>query len=201
MSEIPRPQLTVIAGPNGAGKSTITEAGITPFLAHFNVPLVNPDNIARQIAPDNINSPETHLRAGRIALRQRENLLKEHKSFAMETTLSGQGEIDMIRRAHAAGYKINLIFVGIGSSQHSHARVAERVAKGGHAVAASDIERRYVRTMANLPRILPFATRVRIIDNSAKERRRIFNKDQDRIKYISKDMPAWAREALASILP
>jgi predicted ABC-type ATPase len=61
-----KPQLWVIAGPNGAGKSTLVQRYVAG-----RVPVVNPDDIAREIDPHHHGEPGTMLRAGRLALQQR----------------------------------------------------------------------------------------------------------------------------------
>lgn len=54
------PELIVVAGANGAGKSTLTK------LFTINIPVVDPDAIAREIAPE---QPElAALAAGRKAI-------------------------------------------------------------------------------------------------------------------------------------
>ena len=77
-------QLWIIAGPNGSGKTTLTERYI-----EGKIPVINPDNIARNLNPANPTDPATTLRAGREALMQQRQSLEQGKSFALETTFSG----------------------------------------------------------------------------------------------------------------
>lgn len=104
MSVATRPQLRVIAGPNGAGKSTLVQR----FAVASRVPVVNPDVIARAIDPHHHGEPATMLRAGRLALQQRQALLQAGKSFALETTLTGRSELAFMKQAQASGYKLTL---------------------------------------------------------------------------------------------
>jgi len=46
------------------------------------------------------------------------------------------------------------------------ARVRARVARGGHDIAESKIRQRFDRSRANLIRLLPYLTELRLIDNS-----------------------------------
>ncbi len=101
-----RPQLWVIAGPNGAGKSTLVRRHLTG-----KVPVVNPDDIARELSPHNPSLKNAE--AGRLAIKQRAVFLQECRSFAVETTLTGKGEIKLMELAVSAGYKVNFIFVGV----------------------------------------------------------------------------------------
>lgn len=105
-----RPQIWVLAGPNGAGKSTIARRF---FIGR--IPFVNADDIARDLDPNDVNSISAHMRAGRIALELRDGYLNRSETFAMETTVTGKSELALMRRAREAGYKVNLIFVGIGN--------------------------------------------------------------------------------------
>lgn len=92
------PQLWIVAGPNGAGKTTLADE----YLAGI-VPIVSPDSIA---ASQGLNP----IQAGMAAIREQERLLAQRSSFAVDTTLSGKREIELMSRARDAGYKTNLIF-------------------------------------------------------------------------------------------
>lgn len=98
------PQLWIVAGPNGAGKTTLADE----YLAGI-VPVVSPDSIA---ASQGLNP----IQAGRAAILEQERLFAQRSSFAVDTTLSGKREIELMNRARNAGYKTNLIFMGIRKS-------------------------------------------------------------------------------------
>ena len=177
-----RPQLWVIAGPNGAGKSTLVKRHIIG-----KIEVVNPDDIAREQGISN-------RKAGELALLQRTENLKNGRTFAVETTLTGMGEIKLMQFAAAAGYKINLIYVGVKDVGMSAARVNQRVSLGGHNVPIDDIFRRYERSVTNLPKAMAVADRVWIFDNSYNRRRLLLRTDQDKTKLISHDLPAWFKK-------
>ncbi|GFN47178.1 zeta toxin family protein [Candidatus Regiella insecticola] len=179
-----KPQLWVIAGPNGAGKSTLVRQ-------HFfgKLPIVNPDDIAKDLSTD--YSSNKTLEAGKIAVRQRSIFLAERRSFAIETTLTGRSEIRLMKAAGKAGFKVNLIFIGLDDVTLSAARVALRVRTGGHAVPAKDIFRRYDRCMANLPIAMNYAVRVWIIDNSDMRRRLLLARETNKIKHLVSSLPCW----------
>lgn len=122
------PQLWVFAGPNGAGKSTLVATRLRERL-----PIVNPDVIAVRISQNRPDLPAV-IEAGKIAVRERAALLAARESFAIETTLSGNSEIRLMREASGAGYKLNLVFVGVRSANVSEVRVAHRVRMGLHNV-------------------------------------------------------------------
>lgn len=190
-----RPQLWVIAGPNGAGKSTLARR----YLAG-RVEIVNPDDIAQQIAPDRRDDPAVAGRAGRIAIERRRALLDAGQSFAFETTLTGHSERAVMAEARDRGFKVNLVFVGIRDVEQSDSRVIERVKLGGHAVSRSDLERRYGRSMANLPAAMQIAHRVFVVDNTRNRSRLILSREDGRTKLVSSRLPEWAREAIPAEL-
>lgn len=186
-----QPQLWVLAGPNGAGKSTIARRHIIG-----RVPFVNADDIAYQLDPSDVNSPAAHLRAGRLAVEEREGRLARRETFAMETTLTGKSELALMRRAAEAGYKVNLIFVGLDDVALSAARVHARVRRGGHNVPKDAILRRYGRSMEALPEALSIAHRAWVFDNSDSRRRLLLKRDQGEVKKLSADLSAWAEQAI-----
>jgi predicted ABC-type ATPase len=99
-----RPQLWVFAGPKDAGKSKL----VAKYL-RSRLPIVNPDVIAvvmSEADDENLNI----LQAGKIALQLRADLLASGHSFAIETTLSGNSELKLMRDAKARGYKVNFVF-------------------------------------------------------------------------------------------
>lgn len=184
-----RPQLWFIAGPNGAGKSTLAER----FSMEKRLTLVNPDNIAREMNP---HHPENAgIQAGREALKQQNRLLAEKKSFVIESTMSGKRELELLRQAKAAGYKVNLVYCGVESPQRSLFRVETRVAAGGHHVPPVDVLRRYGRSMLNLSEALKIVDRALIFDNSKGRHRLAVTMEGGAIRILAKNLPEWLVKA------
>ncbi len=183
-------RLWVFAGPNGAGKSTFVAQRVPDRL-----PVVNPDEIARTL-PIRSTSQARLVEAGRLAVAQRAAYLGARRSFAIETTLTGRSEIDLMRRAGAAGYRINLIFIGLSDAALSAARVAGRVQNGGHGVPLADVFRRYGRSMDHLALALDCAYRALVIDNSKDERRLLLHWEAGVPRRVSRDLPRWAMSAI-----
>lgn len=159
-----RPSLIVVAGPNGSGKTSLT----TKVLQHKwleGCPYINADNIARDVFGD-WNSIESVLSAARLAEAERERYLREHKSMAFESVLSGQDKIDFIKRAKDSGYFIRLFFVGTDHPSINAARVTRRVMEGGHDVPIPKIISRYSKSIANFVAAASLADRSYIYDNS-----------------------------------
>ena len=91
------PCLWVIAGPNGAGKSSLVGARFSKSL-----PIVNPDDIARDLADRDNGAAE----AGRMAVAERRRLMDAGVSFGIESTLSGVGVLRFMARARDTGYRL-----------------------------------------------------------------------------------------------
>jgi predicted ABC-type ATPase len=185
------PQLWVIAGPNGAGKSTLTAKYLEGRLE-----IINPDLIARELDPSDPNGTRVRLQAGREAIRRQEACLASDQDFSFETTLSGHRELTVLYRAKEAGFKVNLVYVGIHSPRATMGRIRERVASGGHDIPPPDVVRRYERSLANLPRALELVDRAFILDNSGRGYRMLLSVERGRVRHVSANLPAWARNAL-----
>lgn len=135
------------------------------------------------------------MRAGRNALVQRKQLIADRHSFAVETTFSGHQELALMRDAKAAGYKVNLIFICTESPLVSMGRIALRVEDGGHRVSGTDIERRYRRSLANLPQGLELADRAWLLDNTRAKMRLIASLEHRQVKSMTNALPRWVRQA------
>lgn len=121
-------------------------------------------------------------RAGRIAVAQRSRLLAEGRTFGIETTLTGNSELQLMRAAKAKGYKVNLVYVGLENAGDSNSRVTTRVQRGGHDVPEQDILRRFDRSLANLPIAMQLSDTVRVLNNSGERRRPLLKINQGRVR-------------------
>lgn len=184
------PQLWVFAGPNGAGKTTLTTKRVAG-----RVPIVNPDEIAKTLTPGS-SEPAALLKAGRIAIEQRRARLAARETFAIETTLTGKGEIAFMQAARDAGYKVNLVYIGLNRAEDSQARVATRISTGGHSVPTVDLHRRFARSMANLPAAMQIAHRSYVIDNSGEGYRLLLVRMARETRYVRRRLPVWSKAAI-----
>ena len=66
-------------------------------------------------------------------------------NFAVETTLATKTYAARIRRWQSAGYHVVLHFIEVPSADFAVARVARRVAAGGHDIPEADVRRRFTR--------------------------------------------------------
>lgn len=138
-------KIVIIAGPNGAGKTTFAKE----FLPNeANCPeFINADLIAAGLSPF---MPETAAaRAGRLMLAEMDERVRQRRSFAFETTLSGYAYARRITRWLLLGYHVKLIFLSLPSADMAVARVAARVAQGGHNVPEEVIRRRFKGGLRN----------------------------------------------------
>jgi predicted ABC-type ATPase len=102
-----------------------------------------------------------------IADRRREACIEAKRSFSFETVMSHPSKVDILVRAKAAGFFVQLFFVGTDDPQTNIERVALRVAQGGHDVPRDRIVPRWKRTMALLGDAIRTADRSFLFDNSA----------------------------------
>lgn len=139
-------KIVIIAGPNGAGKTTFAleflprEADCPDF--------INVDLIAAGLSP--FDPDQAAIRAGRLMLEEIRRRVRNGNSFAFETTLSGRHYARMIPRWRAMGYHVKLIFLNLPTADLAVARVAARVAQGGHNVPEPVVRRRFDRGLRNL---------------------------------------------------
>jgi len=162
-SPIAAPRCIVIAGPNGAGKTTFAREFLPKDtdIIHF----VNADLIAGGLSA--LRPEIAAVTAGRVFLAELDRLAAAKTSFAFETTLSGRGYAARLRTWKAAGYRIEIAYLRIASTELALKRIASRVRQGGHNVPKEDVIRRFERSWANFSRVYrPLADAWSVYDNS-----------------------------------
>ena len=161
------PVLIFLAGPNGAGKSTFFET----YLAHFGLPFVNADRIARALSSAAPAAPAGDLdRQGFTeAEKLRAAFMEAGLSFCTETVFSDPAgaKVGFLAGARRRGFAIFLVFIGLESATLSVARVMQRVRHGGHDVPDDKLHARFPRTLANLQAAIPLADEAFVFDNSS----------------------------------
>ena len=101
-----------------------------------------------------------------IAYYVREKLLNEKKRFSFETVFSHGSKLSIMQQAKEQGYKVYLYFVSTESTEINIARVASRVAQGGHDVPVDKIVSRYYRSLDFLYKACQIVDAVYFFDNS-----------------------------------
>ena len=138
----------ILAGPNGAGKTTFARSFL-PAEAQYKR-FVNADLIAAGLSP--FDPAAAALKAGRLMLAEIAEATSRGESFAFETTLSGLGYLQHVRRWRAVGYHVKLFFFRLPDPDTAIARVTARVRQGGHDVPEAVIRRRFEAGLRNLAR-------------------------------------------------
>ena len=142
-------RIIIVAGPNGAGKTTFAREYL---LKEGHCPdFVNVDLIAAGLSP--FDPDRAAIRAGRIMLAEIQRRVRKGESFAFETTLSGHGYVRMIPSWRREGYRVKLVFLSLPHPELAIARVAARVAQGGHHVASGVVRRRFHSGLRNFQEI------------------------------------------------
>ena len=156
------PTIYVIAGCNGAGKTTFAREFLPKEAKCLR--FMNADEIARGLSP--LKPSAGAIQAARLLLSQVRESLRRRETFALESTLSGKTYVRLFRHAMGSGYEIELHYLWLSSPAHAIARVQLRVRQGGHHVPATDVRRRFKRSLAHLvDDYLPLATRWAIWDS------------------------------------
>lgn len=132
------PTAVLLAGPNGAGKTTFINGYLRERAEAFR--FVNPDEVARGLTGD---GPQRDMAAGRRVLELLDELVAQRADFVLETTLATRSHAVRIREWKAAGYRVELIYIRLPSAEASIARVAHRVAQGGHGIPEATLRRRF----------------------------------------------------------
>jgi predicted ABC-type ATPase len=157
--------LIAIAGPNGAGKSSTAPALLRDLFELDN--FVNADVLAQEISP--MESTAAVLAAGRAVLREMDRLARSGVDFAFESTLASRSLAPWVRSlCTERGYAFHLIYLWLPSPALAAARVARRVAMGGHDVPPEVVRRRFYRSLKNLFELYqPLAESWHYYDNSS----------------------------------
>ena len=135
-----QPTLLVIGGPNGSGKTTALD-----FLARAGRAIpnyANADEVARSLSGD---LDERNTRAQIIVRERRDAAIASGSSFSYETVMSHHSHVEAMKAARANGFFVQLVFVTTDDPALNVARVANRVAEGGHDVPRDRIIGRYRR--------------------------------------------------------
>ena len=114
-----RPEFTVVAGANGAGKSRLS-----PYYVHCKP--FDGDLLVFNLRKKH---PIEHRISGTVASelqKQKDEAISQHKDFAFETNFSNNLILNMIGEFKEAGYKITLLYFGLGSLEESTTRVMQR---------------------------------------------------------------------------
>ncbi len=190
----------VLAGVNGAGKSSIGGA----LFAANEVDYYNPDLAARSLleASPGLSQTEANARAWDIGRRGLARALETGGTYALETTLGARTIPDLLMKGAANGATVHVWYAGLATPELHIERVNERVAAGGHPIAAAKIRERFNSSRENLIRLLPHLASLRVYDNSEnndpKQGARptptlILQMEDQRVLASARTVPQWAK--------
>ena len=179
-----KPMILVFAGPNGSGKSTIT-----PYFEIVGS-YTNADEIVMTTGMSNMEAAE-------LVDRNRYASIDAGEDFTFETVLSSHYKLDILRKAKEAGYFIKCVFVLTADPEINVARVASRVANGGHDVERSKIIDRYYKSIANIPELLNLCDIMHVYDNTI-EPFRIIRKHKNKLSAFSNDL--WPEDKIEKLM-
>lgn len=187
----------IFAGVNGAGKSSLYNDLLVINPKKQLGERINTDEIVKEIGDWKRETDQ--MKAGRIALNKIKKLFEEGISFNQETTLCGNSIIKNIYKAKQLGYKIELYFVSVETPEIAKERIRIRVANGGHGIADSDVERRFIDSRNNLKKILKICDDIIIYDNTESLQAKIFIKNSE-VLFKDNECPKWMNEIILEIL-
>lgn len=179
-----KPMMLVFAGPNGSGKSTIK--GYFEIVGQY----TNADDVVAATAMSNED-------AAVYVDKMRYAAIENRQDFTFETVLSSNYKLDILEKAKAEGYFIKCVFVLTVDPSVNVARVAARVATGGHDVPEERIRSRYTKSLANIRRLLEICDILHVYDNT-EEPVRIIRKHKDDVSIFPNDL--WPEEKIMELM-
>lgn len=187
-------RLDLVIGCNGAGKSTFVQYTLGPKLPRS--VFVNADVIAAQRWPDD---PEAHsFDAVKIAARTGHALVDADASLIAETDFSHDSKLALIDRARSRGFYV-VVHAVIIPVELAIARVAARVAAGGHSVPEQKFRQRYERVWPLAAIALKAADIGYVWDNSQTSGPHLATQLIDGYRVGAPTWPSWTPSPIASL--
>ncbi|HVY76340.1 MAG TPA: zeta toxin family protein [Puia sp.] len=188
------PVLYVIAGPNGIGKTTSSYD-----LVPANTPIINSDEIAKEVRNAGLSNVNTQEYSNREAIRLMEEERKQRNSFAIETNLADIDTWKFLLEVQKTGYKIHILFMSTDNVKMLNHRIRERTLMGDHFVSPEIVEERYITSLKLLSHYFKRADKLQLFDNSEKTQL-LIETSQDRILQLVDVLPKWVTENLGKHL-
>lgn len=174
-------EIVLLGGPNGAGKTTAARVLLPEFFDLH--PFLNADEIARRLSPNDVETAA--FAAGRQMLAEIRTLVRDGRSFAIETTCAGKSYLRFLEQCKLDGWRITLLYFWLPTPEMAIARVARRVSSGGHTIPSDVIRRRYYAGISNMRNLyLSLADEAEIYDNTDRQRLLIAEKRGGRELYV-----------------
>lgn len=130
------------------------------------VTYVNADVLAQGLA--GFDPAAAAWKAGQIMLDRLQALSASRKDIAFESTLAGRSSARFLEELSRRGYHIKRVYFWFSGPESALARVAQRVAKGGHDIPEATVRKRYARSLRNFFDLYaPLADMWQVYDNSS----------------------------------
>jgi predicted ABC-type ATPase len=190
-----RPKMIVVAGPPGSGKSVAFPVD------SFGVDSFNADDRSAQLNNGSYQGIPLEIRA--IVNKEFEAFVEDHirnhKSFAIETTLRSDITFRQAGQARAEGFEIQMRYIALNGFAQNLKRVIARAFAGGHSAPADQLQKIHEASLRNLPKAIREMDRVQVYDNSAPDRRpkRVLSAQSGKVTYLHPSPPEWLEVVLA----
>lgn len=121
---------------------------------------------------------------------------KGNVTFTIETVMSHDSKLNLMRAAKEKGFKVYLYYVSTSSPEINVGRVATRVQEGGHDVPLDKIRSRYYRSLKQLRDAILLSDRAYIFDNSENKYQWVaeYDAESGQMIYKSDEVPSWVIE-------
>jgi len=106
--------------------------------------------------------------------------------------------LNILKSAKAKGFTTELIYVGVENVDLVKDRINERVKKGGHGIPNALVDKRFEKSLHNLPTLITQFDIVHLYDNT-KEFQEIYYRNKSRVKINeSNTFPEfrWSKQAI-----
>lgn len=152
------PSLFIITGSNGAGKSSVG-SGFLPLEIQQECAVFDGDKLYMQKQKELWAAGiRAHKEAKKLALafvedtfdNLVEKALAAKANFVYEGHFTNDATWDIPKRFREAGYKVNMIFLGLETPDLSELRVIDRTKEGGHYVSRNVIEDNFYGNLEKL---------------------------------------------------
>jgi predicted ABC-type ATPase len=190
-----RPKMIVVAGPPGSGKSVAFPVD------SFGVDSFNADDRSAQLNNGSYQGIPLEIRA--IVNKEFEAFVEDHirnhKSFAIETTLRSDITFRQAGQARAEGFEIQMRYIALNGFAQNLKRVIARAFAGGHSAPADQLQKIHEASLRNLPKAIREMDRIQVYDNSAPDRRpkRVLSAQSGKVTYLHPSPPEWLEVVLA----
>lgn len=164
------PALVIVGGVNGSGKSTFAAKAAGTELLLLQT-AINPDAMSQDAAAEaekrglDLGNHGANLVGVERAEKAAWQAVAEHRSAALETVLSTDKLVPLVKAAKVRGFRTRLVFVALPTVELCIERVAVRVRQGGHPVPADRIRKRWDAAHDNLVLFLALVDDVLVFAN------------------------------------